>query len=90
MDAAEFDGEGLLGGMPLDGGAGAGWGGAEAIDLGWCGSGGGECLLGEACGVSGGVEYLDAVGEEGDGIGDEVGGEGVDGLGGAGTYGEAR
>ena len=40
--------------------------------------------------MAGGVEDLDAVGEEGDGIGGEGGWEAVDGLRGAGLYGEAR
>ena len=86
----EFDGEGLLGGLPLDGGADAGGDGAEALDVGWCGSGGGEGLRGGSGGVAGGVEYLDVVGEQGDGIGGEVGREAVDGLRGAGAHGEAR
>ena len=86
----EFDGEGLLGGLPLDGGADAGGGDAEALDVGWCGSGGGEGLRGGAGGVAGGVEYLDVVGEKSDGIDDEVGRERIDGLRGSGVHGKAR
>lgn len=86
----EFYGEGLRAGLPLDGCAGAGGGGAKALDVRGSSSGGGEGGLRETGGVAGGVEDLDAVGEEGDGIGDEVGWKGVDGLRGAWAYGEAR
>ncbi len=87
----EFDGEGgLKAGLPLERGAGAGGGGAEAVDLWGGGSGGGEGLRRKPGRAAGGVEDLNAVGEEGDGIGGEIRRQAVDGLRWARAHGEAR
>ena len=88
--AAEFDGEGLGAGLPLDCCAGTGGYCAKAFDVGRGCSGSGEGRLGEAGGMACGVAYFNVVSQQGDGVRNEVGRETVDGLRRTGTHGEAR
>ncbi len=83
----DWGGAGLA--QPFDHGAVAGCGCPELQD-GWrsC-AGGGEGLVRGAGGASGGVEDCDAIGEQSWGIGGQGRGQGIDGVGGAGLYGEA-